>query len=278
MGVIKQIVRKELLKQVKEQEPLEEGIDFDYRRLLVSYNPSHENNVDTSIENNPTQDDGVVDGIPVWSIFKRKKSLRGDGNPLIYALKGENWAFRSDGDRASIERQFHAIAEKFAQRYPIGVTIIIPSKSPLNMHIAEVVMSKSKNAELITNAIYKITTEEVDDMVLEKDSLFRKVFKDNFDEKYEELCGYLNDMEETHDNLFSRHMVKDGKMRDTLLTTFKVSRLRYGTLSKKINGRDVLLIDDTISRGQSIRDAIKVLKDSYAPRSMTVLTLLSRLN
>ena len=33
-----------------------EGIDFDPETKTVSYNPSHEDNVDTSLENNPTSD------------------------------------------------------------------------------------------------------------------------------------------------------------------------------------------------------------------------------
>ena len=35
---------------------LNEGIDFDPETKTVSYNPSHEDNVDTSVENNPTSD------------------------------------------------------------------------------------------------------------------------------------------------------------------------------------------------------------------------------
>lgn len=36
---------------------LNEGIDFDPETKTVSYNPSHEDNVDTSLENNPTSDE-----------------------------------------------------------------------------------------------------------------------------------------------------------------------------------------------------------------------------
>ena len=64
---------------------LNEGIDFDPETKTVSYNPSHEDNVDTSVENNPTSDGEIVPSVQVWSIFKRKRGLRGDGNPLVYA-------------------------------------------------------------------------------------------------------------------------------------------------------------------------------------------------
>ena len=142
---------------------LNEGIDFDPNTKTVSYNPSHEDNVDTSIENNPSMDGNIVSNVEVWSIFKRKKGLRGDGNPLIYALKGEGgWTFKTDDDRNAIEQQFKTIASKFAKMYPIGVTILMPSGNELNNHIAEIVLSQSKNAELIEGVICKITTQEVD--------------------------------------------------------------------------------------------------------------------
>ena len=94
---------------------INEGIDFDPQTKTVSYNPSHEENVDTSIEHNPTMDGDIIPNVQVWSIFKRKRGLHGDGNPLVYALKGEDgWAFRSEGDKNAIELQFEAIATKFA--------------------------------------------------------------------------------------------------------------------------------------------------------------------
>ena len=74
---LKEIIRESILNV------LNEGIDFDPETKTVSYNPSHEDNVDTSVENNPTCDGEIVPSVQVWSIFKRKRGLRGDGNPLL---------------------------------------------------------------------------------------------------------------------------------------------------------------------------------------------------
>ena len=256
---------------------LNEGIDFDYDKMTVSYNPSHEENVDTSLINNPTKDKGIIPGIPVWSIFKRKRGMYGDGNPLVYALKGEGWTFRSEKDRLAIEKQFNDIATKFAQIYPIGVTIVIPSGNKLNYHIAKVIMSKSKNAELLEGAICKLTTEEVNDIVLAKNSYFRQIYRNNFNAAYRQLCIYFEEMDEKRDGTFSRHLIKDKNMRNVLLNTLKISPDRYAKDSKIINGQDILIIDDTISRGQTIKEACQIMLESYAPKSITVLTLLSRL-
>ena len=258
---------------------INEGIDFDPHTKTVSYNPSHEENVDTSIEHNPTMDGDIVPNVQVWSIFKRKRGLRGDGNPLVYALKGEGgWTFRDESDRNAIEKQFDAIATKFATMYPVGVTILMPSGSELNMHIADVVMSKSRNAELIKGVICKLTTEEVDDIVLDFNSKFREFYKDEFNSKYYELGRYLELMDKERNGYFSRHLIKNNQMRDVLDSTLKLSDDRFAEFANKINNQDVLIIDDTISRGQSIKEACQIMLESYAPKSITVLTLLSELN
>lgn len=268
---IRSIIREELYRA------LDEGIDFDPQTKTVSFNPSHENNVDTSIDNNPSFDNELVSGVEVWSIFKRKRGLRGDGNPLIYALKGEGRKFRSEEDKNAIERQFHAIASKFAKLYPIGVTILIPSGNELNSRIAEVVMSKSKNAELIEGVICKLTTEEVDDIVLDFNSKFREYYKDEFNSKYAELGRYLDLMDKERNGYFSRHLVKNKEMRDVLDNTLKLSDDPFADFANKINDQDILIIDDTISRGQTVAEACKIIGESYSPRSITVLTLLSKL-
>ena len=216
--IMDEIVEKEMDKTFNE------GIDFDPETKTVAYNSSHENYIDISIDNNPTIDGEIVHSVQVWSIFKRKKGeTREDGNPLVCALNGEGWTFRSEEDRLAIEKQFNDIATKFAQIYPIGVTIIIPSGNELNYHVAEVVMSKSKNAELLEGAICKLTTEEVNDIVLAKKSFFRQIYKDNFNAAYKQLCVYFEEMDEKRDGTFSRHFIQDSKMRNVLLNTLKVS-------------------------------------------------------
>ena len=190
-----ELIKEGVTEALKLNEHIDEGIDFDPKTKQVSYNPSHETNVDTSIENNPEKDNSIVPNVNVWSIFKRKRGNVGEGNPLIYALKGEGWKFRSDEDRKAIEKQFHIIADKFASLYPIGVTILIPSGSYLNDYIAKDIMSKSENAELLEGFIWKMTTEEVADIILyDDDCVFRQIYKDNFNAAFIQLGEYLERM------------------------------------------------------------------------------------
>lgn len=271
--IMDEIVEKEMDKTFNE------GVDFDPETKTVAYNSSHENYVDISIENNPTIDGEIVLGVQVWSMFKRKKDeTPEDGNPLVYALKGEGWTFRSEEDREAIEKQFDLIASKFVSMFQKGITLLIPSGNELNKHIADVVLSKSENGKLIEGVICKLTTEEVNDIVLDFNSKFREHYKDNFNSAYYRLDRYLDQMDKELKGTFSRHLIKDPEMRDVLDFTLKVSEDIYAEFANKINGQNILIIDDTIGSGQSIKVACRIMMESYAPKSITVLTLSSELN
>ena len=192
---------------------INEGIDFSFKDMTVSYNPSHENNVDTSIENNPTYVDDIYPNVRVWSIFKRKRGNYADGNPLIYAMKGENrWHFRSDEDKLAIETQIDKIASKFATLYPIGVTVLIPSDNYLNKYIANIIMSKSQDAKLLEGVICKLTVQEVDRIVLADNSEFRRHYGDNVEEAFRTLHSFFDEMREKKNGKYSKHLVYDDEM------------------------------------------------------------------
>ena len=259
--------------------PFNKGVDFDTETKTVAYNSSHENYVDISIENNPTMDGEIVPGVQVWSMFKRKKDeTQEDGNPLVYALKGEGWTFRSEEDREAIEKQFDLIASKFVSMYQKGITVLIPSGNEFNKHIADVVLSKSENGKLIEGVVCKLTTEEVNDIVLDFNSKFREHYKDNFNSAYYRLDRFLDQMDKQLKGTFSRHLIKDPEMRDVLDFTLKVSEYMYAEFANKINGQNILIIDDTIGSGQSIKEACRIMMESYAPKSITVITLSPKLN
>ena len=132
----------------------------------------------------------------------------------------------------------------------------------------------------IRDVITKLTTGEVEEMALnDPNSKFIQTFKGKQYSKAEKaLYRYLDEMDEKKNGTFVRHMVLDKSIRDTLDYTFKMSTSRYAEYSNLINYNNVILLDDTISRGQSINDACKMIKMSYCPKSITVLTLMSKLN
>lgn len=94
--------------------------------------------------------------------------------------------------------------------------------------------------------------------------------------KFKRLCDYLEIMDNCCSGEFTRHYIDDPKMRNVLDRTFKLSDNSYAKYANHINDRNILLIDDTISRGQSIKEVCNILKSCYNPKSITVLTLLSK--
>lgn len=162
-----------------------------------------------------------------------------------------------------------------------SVTILIPSGSVLNHRIVEAVTAKSSDVNLlegIKSVVCKLTVEEVDNIVLRKDSLFRQVYGKNFNQAYGELCSYFDEMDNENNGVFSRHFIRDSQMRDVLMDTLKISPDRYARDSKYINGQEILIINDSISREQPIQETCRIILESYAPKSITVLTILSKLN
>ena len=83
-------------------------------------------------------------------------------------------------------------------------------------------------------------------------------------------------MEEERDGYFTRHFVKNPTMRNLLTQTLKLSKDAAARYAKDIDGKDVLLIDDSISRGQTIKEACTIISENYEPKSITVLTLFSK--
>ncbi len=260
--------------------PLMEGIDIHYDTRQVSFSNEHEDNVDTSLENNPTESPLGIPDVPVWSIFRRKGGAFLDGNPLAYALKNEyGWTFATPKDKENILNQFNLIAEKFLETHSFDVTLVLPSTNPLNDFIAETVVSKASNIGVIEGFVRKLTTEEVAQAVLEPNSTFKQVFNTppKFESALNDLKRYLRVMDETKNGIFIRHLVRNPEIRNAIDTTMKLSEDVSAEDANKINGTDVLIIDDVISRGQSIREVASIIKASYAPKSITALTLISPL-
>lgn len=265
------------MERIEGKSLITEGIDIDYNTFTISYNPSHQNNVDTSLENNPTVTTEYGDGVRVFSLLRRKRDSELDGNPLLYAFKGEKgWKFKSETDRENILHQVELIADKFTTLYSAGFTVLIPSGNALNRMIGEILKNKTSNIVIVDDVLTKITTEEVMDIVLTQNSPFLKYYANSVEQALRQLRTYLEKMDNERGGYFTRHFVRDSKMRDILTQTLKLSDDAAARYAKDIDGKDILLIDDSISRGQTIKEACQIIRDNYEPNSITVLTLFSK--
>jgi hypothetical protein len=253
---------------------LNEGIDFDENRLTVSYNPSHEDNIETSEETNPTMVSKYGDNVEVWSIFKRKSGRKDDGNPLVYALKGEGgWKFKTNKDKNAIYSQIEKITAKFFSTHSSNVTIILPSEGRLNSIFANIIMSYNKGSIFIDNLMIKMDTDEVRRLILLKDSPFRKAY--NTPDLFERALAVFDIYADKMGDKYRTHLMHDKDIRSVVEKTIRINYPQIAKYFDSINNKDVLVIDDNIGRGSSIKVAIRELKNYYSPNSITFLTLFS---
>lgn len=246
-------------------------IDFDYIKKTISYRLTQKD----IIEPYTVNIQAIEYIVQVWPIFWTKGESCGDGYPLVCAYNNENgWTFRNDGDKILIDHQLDVITREYASIYPDNVMIIIHGCNKLSNAIADKVSRRCKDTNLIDNVICGLTTEEVDEIVLDFNSKFREVYKDDFNEKYRQLTVFLDKMDKERQGKFSRHLIEDTEMRDAIDLTLKHSESRYAESANKVNGQNILIIDDTIGRGQQVNDICNILFDSYAPESITVMRLL----
>lgn len=250
-----------------------EGINVSLDRR-VTMTDEHELLVDTSLNNNPTYSDQILNGIRVWSIFKRKEGLpdEGDGNPMLYALKHENNYTLTNPKVVS--RRIEDISQKLLSiTQGIDVTIMLPSSNQLNKYFAGVIAKKCKNPKYIPDVLVKLSIEEVDNYIFNKDSLFRKHYGKKFEQAYAIFKNYCRGMEKG----FQFHMIYDIDMRKVIEHTISLNNKLYSKYIKAINDKNIILVDDSITLGQSLKEATSIIKDNFAPKSILVVTLFSPL-
>jgi hypothetical protein len=263
---------------------LPEGIDIDEKYRKVAYNPNHEDYVVTSLQNNPTKNFGFGKGVNVWSIFKRNKTDQGDkydGNPLVYAFKNEGgWCFKSNQDRKNILYQVNLIVGKFFKENGIfSPTVVIPSSSQFNTLLSNAIKKYAPNTKIINDVLTKMGVEEVYNDTTGFNTPFRKVYntRKKFDIACKELRGYCNRMNRERRGLFTFHFIEDVAMRSVISRTLQLTNGAEGKYSEDINGKDILIIDDTISQGNTIKYACDSIRETFLPKSITVLTMFSKL-
>lgn len=253
---------------------LSEGIDVDEYTYTVSYNPYHENNVETSEITNPIMVKKYADNVEVWSIFKRKVGDSDDGNPLIYAMKGEGgWRFATNKDKNAIYAQIEKIANKFFDKYSSDVTIVIPSQGVLNRLIYDIAKKRNSTSLFVDDILLKLTVTEVMDMIKNPNSLFRQIYPDRFSfiNAINELKRYTSKM----GTYFRSHFVANMEMRNAIEYTIRVEEENVSKYMDAINGKNILLLDDNVGFGSTIKQTCKLLREIYSPNSITMLTLFS---
>jgi hypothetical protein len=238
-----------------------EGIDIDYKNKKVKINLEHENGIDTSILNNHLYN--KVNNYDVISIFTRKKYQRSDGNPLLYSLKCLNGWSIDKYDISLLLKQFIKICDKID---PVYDTIIkIPSGNELN----NIFMDRINNIIKCENKISNLLTKLEADMVW----MDGVDFKSMNSIEIEDLESDFMKMSE----FFSFKSVRPN-LRKYIKKIYDDNWIGVELdVADKINNKNILILDDTISSGQTISLFTERIMDIYEPKKVTIITLFSKL-
>lgn len=270
---LKIFIRKLVKQQIQLSEPkdielldsfLIEGIDIDRDNRIVRFNPSHEDNTDTSINLNPTY--YKVLGYDIISIFKRKENIeKDDGSPLVYALKGiKGWKIDVNSVIILL-KQFIRITEKIKPVYDTIITV--ESSSRLNQQFLHRLNKIIKAEYHITDMFEKIPAAEVYITNFNGKNLSK--------EDSLKISKAFAKMQSENNGDFSFKYIPN-KLRYTITKTIhfepETDLVKYGEI---INDKNVLILDDTISSGTTISEYCKNILEIFTPKSVTVITLFS---
>lgn len=273
---------QETVKSVINQLLTEEfGIDYDKEEKTVSFNPTHQDAVDTNDPWKPYPIYNEVDGYKVISIFERKiTDDRKDGNPLIYALKGKyDWVFKNPRyDYFALLRRFVAVCKELTEEYDVIITT--PSSNSLNLEILHKIIRLIPHKVHFEHFFCKFLAQDVYERTMDS-NLIQKTFSNDetiAKKAIKDFENAIDNMNIENDGVFSYKFLPT-YLRTILSNSMSVSQeiLNDEKINELVNDKKVLIIDDTVTSGKTISDSAEALKDVFAPKDITFLTLFSPL-
>lgn len=215
--------------------------------------------------------------INVYPIFERSKRYRIVGSKLLHAYYNENGRkFNNEKDKENFIRQISHTAKKVANKINQQTTIILSSESRMSYFIFETIKQNCCGFQLIEEPILTISTEMIDQIVLEEDSWFRLRFKEDFCEMYDKLCAYFDTMEKLNRGTYERCFISDERIKMAVDQTLYKSKNLYAEHWNMINFRNILIIDDSRHYNIYIKQILDTLKRCYIPNHVSVISLLAK--
>ena len=234
---------------------------------------THNNGVDFSLLNNPVY--SKYKEYDVISIFKRTKlydidNQQRDGNPFIYALKNKyGWKFNITNEEIyKYIKRFLTICKKINSQY--DTIIVTPSTSDINEKFMKVISNQIKSKDILNEFFVKLSIEEIiDDDLIDKEQI-QNDYPNEFNKVIAEIHRSFRRMKGTS---FEAKI-----MNKKYLKYIKYISTEYNEdIRSKIDNKDILILDDTISSGETISQCINGVLSNFVPKSITIITLLSKL-
>ena len=250
-----------------------EGLNININDKTVSLTDVHDKGIDFSLINNPIYD--KYKEYNVISIFKRTQladtnNVQRDGNPFIYALKNKNgWKFKITNEEINkYIRRFLEICKKINSKY--DTIIITPSSSNLNEKFMKVISKQVNSDKVINEYFIKLSKEEIiDDDLIDKEQL-----RNDYGNSYERVLEEIN---RSFRRMKGRSFEAKYINKEYLKYIKYISSNNDENLRQYIDNKDILLLDDTISSGETISQCIDGILSNFIPKSITIITLLSQL-
>ena len=250
-----------------------EGININSNDKTISLTDEHDKGVDFSLVNNPVYD--KYKDFDVISIFKRSKlvddtNTERDGNPFIYALKEKKgWTFDITNDEIfRYIKRFLEICKKINNTY--DTIVITPSSTNINERFMKVISKQVQAENIVREFLVKIKKEEIiDDNLIDKEQI-TKDYPNNYNEVITKISRSFRRMEGA--DFEAKHMDKK-----------YLKYVKYIGVNNDLNIRpmidckDILVLDDTISSGTTVSQCIDGITSNFTPKSITIVTLLSKL-
>lgn len=203
------------------------------------------------------------------NVFKHDKDL--DGNPFIYALKKKyNWSFDiSFQDIRKYLNKFISNCEQLQKTY--DTIIMIPSKSELNEKFMNYLYDILKSTNKIKDIFRK--------MDFEHDEIEQFINYDKIEKDYPNPNYIINKIEDFLYGLNSSGKEFEAKsVSKNLLKYFNfLTKNEDVDYVEAISDKNILILDDVYSSGNTISQAVDAIRQNYNPKSITVVTLLSKI-
>lgn len=230
-----------------------EGLDLDPVYGTVSMNADHQNYVDTNDAWSPQPYYSTINGHRVISLFRNKW----EHNPLIWALKNKKWKFKNPRyDIMFLLRRLVAVTKELHENFDVIITT--PSSSNLNNELLSRVEKLIPHSKSYKNFFVKYSAKEV---------------YDNLPNAYKErLMVYFQEMQRSNGGVFSYKYIPVGlrnKVGDTIRINLDLK------LANEINGKRILILDDTVTTGKTISDSARALMGTFTPKSITFFTIMT---
>lgn len=272
--MLSELLKERLTIQPTDMSSMMEGIIIDDNKLTVSLTDDTTKGVDF-VDTPLTY---KFRKFNVISIFRRtplQNSLNKevDGNPFIYGLKGINgWTFNIT------DAEIHKYLKKFIQNCKqlpgsYDTIIMVPSNHDLNNRFMKALLKYISCKNVITDYFMKATWEEA------FNSINRAKLKDKCKEsenKYERLLGRILDGFKKMGTDFSTKFINPRKLIKFIDCIITYDTKKISEISPFIDDKNVLILDDTLTSGETVSRCVQNIHDTFTPKSITVITLLSK--